>query len=49
MPVAQKMANGVLEAAYMKAAANPGEPLLVAIDGRPVTRPRIKGRKTFFP
>src|SRR5262249_39580978 len=44
MPVAQTGANRALERAYGNAAANPGEPLLVSIEGRLVPRPKIERR-----
>jgi len=43
MPVARKKAYRDLKAVYAKAAAKPGEPLLVSIDGRLVTRRKTRG------
>ena len=41
--VAQEGDNAALEAAYLRARRQPGEPLLVSVEGRIVTRPKMEG------
>ena len=43
LPVAQERENAVLERAYLKARIQPGEPLLVNIEGRIAMRPKMEG------
>ncbi len=43
MGVAQESANAALEAAYSKTRQQPGEPLLVHVEGRLVERPPVEG------
>ena len=43
IPVVQEGENRTLEAAYLKARRQPGEPLLVNLEGRIVIRPRVEG------
>ncbi|HVO84615.1 MAG TPA: YbaY family lipoprotein [Syntrophobacteria bacterium] len=42
-PVAQEGDNAALEAAYLRARRQPGEPLLVSVEGRLVRRPKVEG------
>jgi len=43
MPVAQEQDNAALEAAYAKARREPGEELLVRLEGRLTMRPKMEG------
>jgi copper homeostasis protein (lipoprotein) len=43
LPVAQEADNAKLEAAYSMARREPGEPLLVTLEGSLVSRPRMEG------
>jgi copper homeostasis protein (lipoprotein) len=43
LPVAQEGDNAALERAYLKARNQPGEPLLVNLEGRMAMRPRMEG------
>ena len=43
MPVAQEQDNAALEAAYAKVRREPGEELLVRLDGQIAMRPKMEG------
>jgi copper homeostasis protein (lipoprotein) len=44
LPVGQEGENAKLESSYLKARRQPGEQLLVAVEGRIVLRPKMEGR-----
>ncbi len=46
LPVAQEAGNSLLEAAYLKARGQPGEELLVNLEGRIAARPEMEGECT---